>query len=280
MEEFKIDYFIENIYDAPVRKANFQLLVIPYSDASQTVTALKMACSANLEAHISKNIFGFDTINYYLAHPFTEFWFRLTASLEKQVINPYTVSPLLPEETFAYIHSDDFRIEHHLFLRPTSLTSMPESNLSFPVYTKENHLFDYLSELNIFIHQLLEYAPESTDVDTPIEEVLKLRKGVCQDFAHLFISVCRLNGIPARYVSGYLNQGAGFTGASQLHAWAEVFIPGSGWTGFDATNRLLADHHYIKIAHGTDFRDCSPIIGVLETTGLQKSIHSVTVSNQ
>jgi len=92
--------------------------------------------------------------------------------------------------------------------------------------------------------------------------------------------VCRLNKIPARYVSGYLNQGAGFTGPSQLHAWVEALIPELGWAGFDATNNLVADHHYIKIAHGTDYRDCSPIIGVLETSGAQKSIHSVTVTNQ
>ncbi|MDZ7614542.1 MAG: transglutaminase family protein [Flavobacteriaceae bacterium] len=104
---------------------------------------------------------------------------------------------------------------------------MTEIN-SFPAYSKDCQLFDYLSKLNIFIFKLLEYSPESTDVNTPIEEILKIRKGVCQDYAHLFISVCRLNRIPARYVSGYLNQGAGYTGASQLHAWAEVYIPELG----------------------------------------------------
>jgi transglutaminase-like putative cysteine protease len=153
-------------------------------------------------------------------------------------------------------------------------------NIPFPVWSNEIQLFDYLLKLNGFLHHLLEYSPESTDVNTPIEEVLKIRKGVCQDFAHVFISVCRQNKIPARYVIGYLNQGAGFTGSSQLHAWVEVLIPEMGWIGFDSTNNLLADHHYIKIAHGTDYRDCSPIIGVLESTGNQKSIHSVTVTNQ
>ncbi|MBK6283582.1 MAG: transglutaminase family protein [Draconibacterium sp.] len=158
---------------------------------------------------------------------------------------------------------------------------MPRSvNVSFPVYSGEIQVFDYLLKLNNFIFQLLDYSPESTDVNTPISEVLQIKKGVCQDFAHLFISVCRQNKIPARYVSGYLNQGAGFVGSSQLHAWVEALIPDLGWVGFDATNNLLADHHYIKIAHGTDYRDCSPIIGVLETTGSQKSTHSVTVTNQ
>jgi transglutaminase-like putative cysteine protease len=153
-------------------------------------------------------------------------------------------------------------------------------NCSFPEYSGEIQVFEYLLKLNSYLFELLEYSPESTDINTPIEEVLSIRKGVCQDFAHLFISVCRQNKIPARYVSGYLNQGAGFTGTSQLHAWAEALIPELGWVGFDATNNLVADHHYIKIAHGTDYRDCSPIIGVLETTGAQKSIHSVTVTNQ
>jgi transglutaminase-like putative cysteine protease len=155
-----------------------------------------------------------------------------------------------------------------------------ENELQFPVYSAKTMILDYLSELNSYIYESFEYSPESTDVNTPIEDVLKIRKGVCQDFAHLFISVCRLNKIAARYVSGYLNQGAGFVGSSQTHAWAEVFIPEIGWIGFDSTNNLLADHHYIKIAHGTDYRDCSPIIGVLETTGEQESKHSVFVTNQ
>ena len=70
-------------------------------------------------------------------------------------------------------------------------------------------------------------------------------------------------------------------GASQLHAWVEVLIPELDWVGFDATNNLLADYHYIKIAHGTDYQDCSPIVGVLETSGKQNSKHLVIVtSNQ
>ena len=155
-----------------------------------------------------------------------------------------------------------------------------EVNGIFPEYSGKIQIFEYLLKLNSYLFELLEYSPESTDVNTPIEEVLRISKGVCQDYAHLFLSVCRKNKIPARYVSGYLNQGADFIGSSQLHAWVEVMIPELGWVGFDATNNLVADHHYIKIAHGTDYRDCSPIIGVLETTGAQKSIHSVTVTNQ
>ena len=280
MEEFYIEYFIENKYEAPVRKANFQLLVIPDS-GTQKVSELKLTCSENQEVNISQNIFGFQIINYYISKPFSEFRFKLSAKIVKPKINPFYVSPLLPSDEFELIHSLDFQIDNSLFLMSTDLTKMPlQINCSFPEYSGEIQIFEYLLTLTSFLYQLLEYSPESTDVNTSIEEVLRIQKGVCQDYAHLFISVCRQNKIPARYVSGYLNQGAGFTGTSQLHAWAEALIPDLGWVGFDATNNLVADHHYIKIAHGTDYRDCSPIIGVLETTGAQKSIHSVTVTNQ
>jgi len=280
MEEFYIEYFIENKYEAPVRKANFQLLVIPDS-GTQKVSELKLTSSENQEVNLSKNIFGFETISYYISQPFSEFWFRLSAKIQKQEINPFYVSPLLPTEEFELIHSLDFQIDNSIFLSSTDLTKMPAVvNFTFPEYSGETQIFEYLLKLNSYLFELLEYSPESTDVNTPIEDVLSIRKGVCQDYAHLFISVCRQNKIPARYVSGYLNQGAGFTGTSQLHAWVEALIPDLGWIGFDATNNLVADHHYIKIAHGTDYRDCSPIIGVLETTGAQKSIHSVTVTNQ
>lgn len=280
MEEFYIEYFIENKYEAPVRKANFQLLVIPDS-ATQKVQELKFSCSENQEVSLSRNIFGFDTINYYISQPFSEFWFRLSAKITKPEINPFYVSPLLPTDEFELIHSLDFHIDNSLFLSSTDLTKMPTVvNCTFPEYSGEIQIFEYLLRLNSYLFDLLEYSPESTDINTPIEEVLRIRKGVCQDYAHLFLSVCRQNKIPARYVSGYLNQGADFIGSSQLHAWVEALIPDLGWIGFDATNNLVADHHYIKIAHGTDYRDCSPIIGVLETTGTQKSIHSVTVTNQ
>jgi transglutaminase-like putative cysteine protease len=280
MEEFDIEYYIDNKYESPVRKANFQLLVIPESDSQQVIVDLKFYSSENQEIYFSKNIFGFDVISYYIGSPFSEFWFKMSARIQKSQINPFRVSPYLPSDEYQLIHSLDFQIDHQLFLWETELTKMPsEIECTFPEFTGETQVFEYLLKLKNHLYNLLEYSPESTDVNTPIAEVLRIRKGVCQDYAHVFLAVCRQNKIPARYVSGYLNQGDGFIGSGQLHAWVEALIPGLGWIGFDATNNLVADHHYIKIAHGTDYRDCSPIIGVLETTGAQKSVHSVIVSS-
>jgi hypothetical protein len=281
MDEFEIQYRIENRYEHQVRKANFQLLVIPESSREQKVTDLKFATSCALDIHFSRNIFGFKTIQYFIDTPFTEFWFTLSAKLEKGEINPYVVSPWSTAAEYEEIRSLDFYIDNSLFISATDLTIFPlGGDFSFPGYSDELQVFDFLLELNSYIFNFLTYTPEATTINTRIEEVLQLKKGVCQDYAHLFISVCRKNKIPARYVSGYLNQGSEFVGTSQLHAWVEALVPGLGWIGFDSTNNLLADHHYLKIAHGTDYRDCSPIIGVLESTGVQRSIHSVTVTNQ
>lgn len=281
MEVYQLAYHIKNTYTAPVKKANFQLLVLPNIYSGQIVEELKIECSLDREAHFSKNSFGFDLIQYYSKQSISEFWFKLSAIVKKEKNNPFPVSTLTPIREFELLNSLEFKIEHHRFLLSTELTKMPDhAPISFPKYSGEKMLLEYLLELNMFIFELLEYSPNSTDVNTAIEQVLYLKKGVCQDYAHLFLTVCRQNKIPARYVSGYLDQGEEYIGTSQLHAWVEVFIPEAGWVGFDATNHLLADHHYIKIAHGCDFRDCSPIIGILETVGVQKSIHAVTITNQ
>lgn len=95
----------------------------------------------------------------------------------------------------------------------------------------------------------LTYVPGSTDIHTSAEEALQEKKGVCQDYAHIMIAVCRLVGIPARYANG-LMIGEGYT-----HAWVEIYT-GEGWYGLDPTNNLHIDDYYIKLAHGRDYGDC------------------------
>jgi len=108
-----------------------------------------------------------------------------------------------------------------------------------------------------FVHGFLKYESNSTHVHTKMTEVLKDRRGVCQDFAHLMIGLCRSLKIPARYVSGYLATES----ASATHAWMEVFIPGQGWRALDPTHDRQLDETYIKIGSGRDYADVSPISG-------------------
>src|SRR5690606_3359672 len=134
---------------------------------------------------------------------------------------------------------------------------------------------------NKHTNKLLSYHKNITTVATTASEALKLKKGVCQDYAHLFIAFSRANRIPVRYVSGYLNQGKKFFGSSFMHAWVEVYIPALGWVGFDPTNNLLVDENYIKVAHGADYLDCAPIKGVLKSIGQEsKSDYQVKVVQQ
>ena len=108
-----------------------------------------------------------------------------------------------------------------------------------------------------FVHTHLKYETASTHVHTHMNEVLRDRRGVCQDFAHFLIGLCRLMKIPARYVSGYLATET----ASATHAWTEVFVPGHGWCGLDPTHDCQPGGTYIKIACGRDYGDVAPVSG-------------------
>ncbi|MFT3992575.1 MAG: transglutaminase family protein [Luteolibacter sp.] len=130
------------------------------------------------------------------------------------------------------------------------------------VYAKARALMEW-------IYREMRYVPGSTDVDTHADEAFNSRCGVCQDFCHVMISLCRSVGIPARYASGYLYNGPRDTlvGAQASHAWCEVYLPHAGWIGFDPTNRTLADERYVKIAVGRDYRDVPPVHGTYRGTG-------------
>jgi transglutaminase-like putative cysteine protease len=114
------------------------------------------------------------------------------------------------------------------------------------------------------IYARFAYRPHSTRVDSPIDEAIEARCGVCQDFAHIFIALARPLGIPARYVSGYLFRDVARGQASEdaTHAWVEAFLPDLGWIGFDPANSLLAEEAHIRVAVGRDYGDVPPTRGV------------------
>lgn len=112
------------------------------------------------------------------------------------------------------------------------------------------------------IYRRFAYRPKTTGVSTRATDVLKLRMGVCQDFAHVHLGLCRSMGIPARYVSGYFfNTTRRPREIEASHAWIEAWIPGFGWAAYDPTHARIADDRYIKIAHGRDYSDIRPVNG-------------------
>jgi transglutaminase-like putative cysteine protease len=130
------------------------------------------------------------------------------------------------------------------------------------------------------MYKQFEYSPQSTSVDSPIDDALQSRQGVCQDFAHVMIALVRRLGMPCRYVSGYLFSDAGSTDRSPdgaTHAWIEALLPELGWVGFDPTNNLLAGERHVRVAVGRDYADVPPTRGVYKGLSAVKNELAVAV---
>lgn len=138
-----------------------------------------------------------------------------------------------------------------------------------------------LTELNEAIYNLFNYVPNSTKVDSPIEDALRSRQGVCQDFAHILIALLRRLQIPCRYVSGYMFhqdeavRDRSSEGAS--HAWVEALVPRLGWVDFDPTNNLVGGDRHIRVAIGRDYADVPPTRGVYKGDAQSELSVAVTV---
>jgi transglutaminase-like putative cysteine protease len=112
------------------------------------------------------------------------------------------------------------------------------------------------------VYRTFTYKPRATGVSTRATDALKLKKGVCQDFAHVALGLCRCSGIPARYVSGYFIKAQRQPEEEEAsHAWLEAFIPGFGWAAYDPTHDRVADDRYVKVAAGRDYGDIRPVSG-------------------
>lgn len=155
-------------------------------------------------------------------------------------------------------------LEPSYFARPTDAVAAFGRELGL---SRELEPVSLLRRLTYQLYDALEYAPKSTRVDSPIDDALAARRGVCQDFAHVMIALVRSVGIPCRYVSGYLFHNhddleRSVDGAS--HAWVEAWLPSIGWVGIDPTNRTVARDRHIRVAVGRDYHDVPPTRGAFK----------------
>lgn len=132
-------------------------------------------------------------------------------------------------------------------------------------------------EISARVSDAIVYTPDTTNAHTAASEALAQGTGVCQDQAHAVIAVARHIGLPARYVSGYLLVGVDGAAAEAAHAWAEVYIGGLGWVGFDAANRCCPDDRYIRLGSGLDSPHAAMIRGIARGQGEESLDVSVTV---
>jgi transglutaminase-like putative cysteine protease len=162
------------------------------------------------------------------------------------------------------------------FARPTSL--LLELARELKLIRGESPL-ETLLGVTQALYDTFCYVPNSTQVDSPIDDALRTRQGVCQDLSHIMIALVRQLRIPCRYVSGYLfhakSERPDRSPEGATHAWVEAFLPGSGWVAFDPTNNLLGSERHIRVAIGRDYADVPPTRGVYK--GEAESELSVTV---
>jgi transglutaminase-like putative cysteine protease len=138
-----------------------------------------------------------------------------------------------------------------------------------------------VQDLSAALYSKIAYVPKSTRVDSPIDDALESRQGVCQDFAHIMIGLARRIGIPCRYVSGYLFHRAGDKTRSAegaTHAWVEALLPGLGWVGLDPTNNVLASDRHVRTAVGRDYADVPPTRGTFKGSADSQLLVAVRVA--
>ena len=255
-------------YDELVRESQNELRACPASDHRQHLLSYRVT------SYPSSRIFSFDdywgtrvdAFGVREPHIYLEVTAEATVETATQAL--VTSSPSLTD-----IRSDAFAGLHTEHLTRTAHVTWDDalrSEAERQVQLAGDDGVSAVLAIHRRVGQLLTYQPGATYVGVSIDEVLSRGQGVCQDYAHLAVAMCRAARIPARYVSGYLFAADDATGADgghdtvsvQTHAWFEAAIPGYGWLALDPTNRQEVGLRHVKIGHGRDYDDVQPLRGV------------------
>lgn len=253
-------------YASPVRDSFNEARLQPFSDEWQTVEhfLLKVLPAARLRHH---HDFYSNVVHHFeIPEP------HATLFVESQLrVSVKPRPPLAPDATpFPLARIGEAAREPRVFefLQESRFVEMsPEVwRLALDVTDGVTDAWQAALALMRWTHEHIRYVTASTTVHTHTRDVLRDKQGVCQDFAHVMISLCRALKIPALYVSGYLAT----ENASATHAWVEVLIPGVGWRPLDPTHNREADENYVKIAVGRDYSDVAPVTGTYKGTRERK----------
>jgi transglutaminase-like putative cysteine protease len=225
-----------------------------------------------------EDYFGNKVYSFSIARPHPQLMIKMHSIVVTQDAEPQSCSTLPLTEELAILGGPKFQNRYAEYLVHTPYVqfspALREYAGDIADFTRSGSVYDTVRTIARSIHTDFTYCPGATNVLTTADETLQLKQGVCQDFSHLMLAVCRIKGIPARYVSGYhfvtdLSGGpANFEQAS--HAWVEAHIPGVGWLGFDPTNNGTMTWRYVKLGHGRDYRDIVPIKGIFSGSEQQR----------
>ncbi|RUU11439.1 transglutaminase family protein [Mesorhizobium sp. USDA-HM6] len=259
----KITHRTEYRYDAPVQYLLQRLRLLPVSGPTQTVVSWAIKIDGAREEVRFTDHFGNDTrlVSAEGGHH------TITVEAQGEVTTRDTAGVSGPHHGFAPLW---------LFAQETQLTAAGSGIRELAASFGEGTDIERLHRLMITIRERVDYKPGTTSAVTAAEEALALKSGVCQDHSHIFTAVARAMGFPARYVSGYLMMDASVEQAAS-HAWAEAHVAGLGWVAFDPANGISPDERYVRVATGRDYRDASPVSGILLGQAEEKLAVTVTV---
>lgn len=276
-------------YDATVHGGRHLIRVAPMTiPGVQRVVAAGLSFEPRPQRESTfTDFFGNSVTTLTYQTPHDHLAIRLTARVQVEDLHPPAdLSPSRPglRQEIARYWSVEPDSPHHFLAASPRVQLVPAiTEYAEQVTADMPSTMTAALALCMAIHRNFTYDPKATDVETKPAEAFALRKGVCQDFAHVMISGLRGIGIPAGYVSGFLrtNPPKGkprLEGADAMHAWVRAWCGQHvGWVEFDPTNAMIAGPDHISIGHGRDYADISPIVGVLKTHGSHETRQSVDV---
>jgi transglutaminase-like putative cysteine protease len=276
---YTIRHVTRFVYETPIAESVMEVRMQPMSDGTQRCMQFGLTTTPSARVMMYQDHEG--NIVHHFNIPGRHA--RMTLTAESLVeCAPLPLVPLdLGRGAWEALDAATATGEFWEYLKPSPFTA---STPKLDAFANEIELargpdpLILLRRLSSEIHDRFEYSPQSTTVDSPIDDALESRRGVCQDFSHIMIALVRRLGIPCRYVSGYLfHQDADQSSASATHAWIEALLPDLGWVGFDPTNNRLAEDRHIRVAIGRDYADVPPTRGVFKGTTSVKSELAVAV---
>ena len=254
-------------YDKAVSESLMEVRMHPRTEGTQRCLTFQLSVSPKARVtsyrdYLGNTIHHFDVPGHH--HQLMIVAESLVDSLQQAELGQLGVEAW--DELDALVADGDYweMLAPSHFAQPSEL--LRELSKALGVERRGNPL-GLLLELNAGIYNWFDYTPKSTRVDSPIDDALRTRQGVCQDFAHIMLALTRELRIPCRYVSGYLYHGSNDKDRSSegaTHAWVEALLPRFGWVGFDPTNNLLTSERHIRTAIGRDYADVPPTRGVFK----------------
>jgi transglutaminase-like putative cysteine protease len=251
---YSIRHVTRFLYNAPISESTMEVRMQPRSEAGQRCVHFELGTSPRARVHAYRDHVG--NVVHHFDIPGRHNQLRVTAEATVEIAPLASLPSSVPYDTWEGLDAVANEPDYWEYLRPSRFIEQTDQLQTFGSELqlgRSNDPLTLLRTINNQIYLAFEYTPQSTQVDSPIDDALKTRRGVCQDFAHVMLALVRPLGIPARYVSGYLyhgeeNNDRSLAGAT--HAWIEAWLPELGWIGFDPTNDLVVETRHIRAAVG------------------------------